>query len=50
LRGLVIKSHGGADVLAFQHAVHLAEIEVEKDVAKKISVRVESILSQRQQA
>lgn len=48
LRGLVIKSHGGADVLAFQQAIHLAEIEAEKDVAKKISLKVESILAERQ--
>ena len=48
LRGLVIKSHGGADILAFQHAIHVAEVEAEKDVAKRISVKVESILSQRQ--
>lgn len=27
LRGLVIKSHGGADALAFETAIHLAEVE-----------------------
>jgi len=48
LRGLVVKSHGGADVLAFQQAIHVAEIEAEQDVAKRISVKVESILSQRE--
>ncbi|MEQ1638395.1 MAG: phosphate acyltransferase PlsX [Methylococcales bacterium] len=48
LRGLVIKSHGGADVLAFSTAIQLAEIEVEKNVIQKISEQVELILKQRQ--
>jgi len=48
LRGLVIKSHGGADVLAFKTAIHLAEIEVEKDVTRKISEKVETILTKRE--
>jgi len=47
LRGLVIKSHGGADNLAFQTAVNLAVIEVEKDVTRKISEKVEAILTER---
>ena len=50
LRGLVIKSHGGADVLAFRTAVELAVCEVEKDVIKKISEQVEKILAQRESA
>ena len=48
LRGLVIKSHGGADVLAFKTAIHLAEIEVKKDVIKKISEQVEKTLALRE--
>jgi phosphate acyltransferase len=48
LRGLVIKSHGGADVLAFKTAIQLAEIEVKKDVIRKISEQVENILAQRE--
>jgi glycerol-3-phosphate acyltransferase PlsX len=47
LRGLVIKSHGGADSLAFETAIQLAIVEAEKDVAKKISEKVESILANR---
>lgn len=47
LRGLVIKSHGGADVLAFKTAIELAEIEVKKDVIRKISEQVEKILALR---
>ena len=48
LRGLVIKSHGGADVLAFKTAIQLAEIEVKKNVIRKISEQVESILALRE--
>ena len=50
LRGLVIKSHGGADVLSFKTAIHLAEIEVKKDVIKKISEQVERTLALRENA
>ncbi len=50
LRGLVIKSHGGADVLAFKTAIELAACEVEKDVIKKISEQVEKILALRESA
>ena len=45
LRGLVIKSHGGADVLAFKTAIQLAEVEVKKDVIRKISEQVEKTLA-----
>jgi len=45
LRGLVIKSHGGADVLAFKTAIKLAEIEIKKDVIRKISEQVEQALT-----
>lgn len=45
LRGLVIKSHGGADVLAFKTAIQLAEVEVEKNVTGKISEQVAKILA-----
>jgi glycerol-3-phosphate acyltransferase PlsX len=36
LNGIVIKSHGGADVVAFEQAIHTAMIEVEKGVPEKI--------------
>lgn len=45
LRGLVIKSHGGADVLAFKTAIKLAEVEIQKDVIRKISEQVEQALT-----
>lgn len=45
LRGLVIKSHGGADVLAFKTAIKLAEVEIKMDVIRKISEQVEHALT-----
>ena len=36
LNGIVIKSHGSADVLAFQQAIHTAMLEVEKRVPEQI--------------
>jgi glycerol-3-phosphate acyltransferase PlsX len=50
LRGLVIKSHGGADALAFKTAIQLAEVEVKKDVTRKISEQVEKTLALRNNA
>ena len=50
LRGIVIKSHGGADKLAFTNAIHIAEMEVEKDIPKRIGEQVEIILSERKSA
>ena len=45
LKGLVIKSHGGADAIAFKTAIEIAEIEVKQDVIKKISEQVELSLN-----
>ncbi|OQW76464.1 MAG: phosphate acyltransferase [Proteobacteria bacterium ST_bin11] len=47
LRGLVIKSHGGADVLAFETAIHLAEVEVAQGLIRKISEKLELALTQK---
>ncbi len=47
LRGLVIKSHGGADILAFKTAIKLAEVEVQHNVIQKITQQVEASLAQR---
>jgi len=44
LQGIVIKSHGGADALAFSNAIHEAVREVEKDVPQRISQQLEAIL------
>lgn len=37
LRGIVVKSHGGADCFAFEHAIEAAMEEVEGGVLKRIS-------------
>ena len=48
LRGIVIKSHGGADVVAFENAINIALIEVDKAIPQRISSELESLLSERQ--
>ncbi len=48
LRGIVIKSHGGADQLAFANAIEIALLEVEKAVPDRIASQLESLLSERQ--
>lgn len=40
LRGIVIKSHGGADVLAFENAIGIAEKEIHFNVPQRIGERV----------
>ena len=42
LQGIVVKSHGGADQLAFENALEIAMIEVDKNVPKRISQLMES--------
>jgi glycerol-3-phosphate acyltransferase PlsX len=46
LRGIVVKSHGGADELAFQYAIEQAVAEVKNRVPQ----RIEHGLSLRQPA
>jgi glycerol-3-phosphate acyltransferase PlsX len=46
LRGIVIKSHGGADVVAFSRAIDEAIAEIRKNVPERISQHLESVLSQ----
>lgn len=48
LRGIVIKSHGGADVVAYENAINIALIEVDKAIPQRISSELESLLSERQ--
>ncbi len=50
LRGIVIKSHGNADCLAFSNAIQIAVKEVEKAVPTRISERVASIFAERKTA
>jgi glycerol-3-phosphate acyltransferase PlsX len=45
LRGIVIKSHGGADVVAFSRAINEAVAEIRKNVPERISQHLESLLS-----
>jgi glycerol-3-phosphate acyltransferase PlsX len=40
LRGVVVKSHGGADVLAFSNALQKAHTEVQHDVLERIAQRI----------
>jgi glycerol-3-phosphate acyltransferase PlsX len=40
LRGIVVKSHGGADQLAFENAIAIAKKEVLADIAARIEDRV----------
>jgi phosphate acyltransferase len=48
LRGSVIKSHGGADVLAFSHAIEVAAVVVERNVPELISSQLKSVMAERQ--
>jgi phosphate acyltransferase len=41
LRGIVVKSHGGADVLGFRTAIERAYIEVQHDLIADLSAHVE---------
>ncbi len=40
LRGIVVKSHGGADQFALEHALSIAQKEVREDVPHRIADRV----------
>jgi len=48
LQGIVVKSHGGADVLAFKTAINEAILEVRKNVPQLISKQLEYFLTERQ--
>lgn len=45
LQGIVIKSHGGADIHAFANAIREAVIEVKKDVPQRITSQLEGLLN-----
>ncbi len=47
LRGIVVKSHGGADALSFLSAVEEAALEVEKRVPERIAGEVAALLKER---
>ncbi|NOQ79519.1 MAG: phosphate acyltransferase PlsX [Gammaproteobacteria bacterium] len=44
LKGIVVKSHGGADVFSFSNAIKVAMLEVENKVPQKISKVLEETL------
>jgi len=44
LQGVVIKSHGGADALAFSNAINIARLEIEKNVPARIGQQIASQL------
>jgi glycerol-3-phosphate acyltransferase PlsX len=46
LRGIVVKSHGGADVVAFAQAIREAVIEVRKNVPARISNQLSTLLTE----
>jgi len=48
LQGIVIKSHGGADVESFGNALDVALREIEKDVPRRIDQRLEQLLQERE--
>lgn len=49
LRGIVIKSHGGADDYSFARAIHVAAIEAEKNVPDRIVNQLEAFLQKQVQ-
>ena len=48
LRGIVIKSHGGADAFAFANAIKVAILEVRENLPERISARLRSYEENRQ--
>ncbi|AHE98165.1 phosphate acyltransferase PlsX [Thioalkalivibrio paradoxus] len=46
LQGIVIKSHGGADALAFQNAIRIARKEAEANVPQRIDKQLGRLLRQ----
>jgi glycerol-3-phosphate acyltransferase PlsX len=50
LQGIVVKSHGGADSLAYANAIGIARTEVIKQVPQRIHKQLETLFAQRQKA
>jgi len=48
LQDIVIKSHGGADEIAFANAISIARLEIEKNLPAQIDRQIESMLNTRQ--
>ncbi|MES9876832.1 MAG: phosphate acyltransferase PlsX [Candidatus Sedimenticola sp. PURPLELP] len=50
LKGIVIKSHGGADIMAFENAIRMAKKAVHTNVPERIAHGVEAQLEKRESA
>jgi glycerol-3-phosphate acyltransferase PlsX len=48
LKGIVIKSHGSADVLSYANAIKVAVVEARESVPERISTRLQTFLENRQ--
>ena len=48
LRGIVIKSHGSADVVAFKRAIMEAVAEIRKNIPERISEHIASVLIEKE--
>jgi glycerol-3-phosphate acyltransferase PlsX len=48
LKGIVIKSHGSADVLSYANAIKVAIVEARESVPERISARLQTFLKNRQ--
>ncbi len=49
LQGIVVKSHGGAKIHAFKHAIIEAMTQVEKNILERIGSEVQRVLTQSKQ-
>lgn len=49
LKGIVVKSHGGADRLAFENAIHIAEKEIHCNIPDRIAQQVSQQLEAERQ-
>ena len=45
LQGVVVKSHGGADAVAFANAINIALLEIGHNVPSMIAARLDETLS-----
>nr|CAA6803669.1 MAG: Phosphate:acyl-ACP acyltransferase PlsX [uncultured Thiotrichaceae bacterium] len=48
LKGIVVKSHGGADSMAFANAIGIARTEIIKEVPQRIGARMTELMDSRQ--
>ena len=48
LRGIVVKSHGGADDYSYANAIRVAAVEAEQNVPEHITNQLEELLQERQ--